>query len=99
MISAALAAAPEVHAMRDLTCGGVATALVEIANQFGVRIVLDEKDIPVREPVHRACEILGLDPLYVACEGRMLIIAPPCAVDGMPTQMSYFAFCARLRTL
>ena len=62
----------EIHCLRDLTRGGMASALNEIAEAAGLRIVVDEKLIPVREDVHAACEILGLDPLHVACEGRFV---------------------------
>jgi hydrogenase expression/formation protein HypE len=61
-----------VHALRDPTRGGVASALNEIAGQAGVGIRIDEKRLPIDEPVRGACEILGLDPLYVANEGKML---------------------------
>ena len=60
----------EIHCMRDLTRGGLASALNEIAEAAGVKIGVDEKRIPVREEVHAACEMLGLDPLHVANEGR-----------------------------
>src|SRR5208283_4799949 len=60
----------EIHCLRDLTRGGLASALNEIAEASGVRIEIAEKSVPVREDVHAACEMLGLDPLYVACEGR-----------------------------
>jgi hydrogenase expression/formation protein HypE len=60
----------EVHCLRDLTRGGLASTLVEIAQASGYHIHVDEKSIPVREDVRGACEILGLDPLYVANEGR-----------------------------
>jgi hydrogenase expression/formation protein HypE len=60
----------EIHCLRDLTRGGLASALNEIAEAARLRIVVDEDLIPVREDVHAACEILGLDPLHVACEGR-----------------------------
>ena len=62
----------EVHCLRDLTRGGLASALNEIAEAAGVRIAVEEKSIPVREDVHAACEMLGLDPLHVACEGRFV---------------------------
>jgi hydrogenase expression/formation protein HypE len=62
----------EVHCLRDLTRGGLASALNEIAEAAGTRIVIEEKSVPVREDVHAACEILGLDPLHVACEGRFV---------------------------
>jgi hydrogenase expression/formation protein HypE len=60
----------EIHCLRDLTRGGLASALNEIAEFANVRIAIEEKLIPVREDVHAACEMLGLDPLHVACEGR-----------------------------
>lgn len=71
-VSALLAAGIEVHCLRDLTRGGLASALNEIAEAAGVRIDVEEKAIPVREDVHAACEMLGLDPLHVANEGRFV---------------------------
>jgi hydrogenase expression/formation protein HypE len=62
----------EIHCLRDLTRGGLASALNEIAEAAGKRIVIEEELVPVREDVHAACEILGLDPLHVACEGRFV---------------------------
>jgi len=67
-----LKAGIEIHCLRDLTRGGLASALNEIAEAAGVKMALDEKSIPVREQVHAACEILGLDPLHVANEGRFV---------------------------
>jgi len=66
----------EIHCLRDLTRGGLASALNEIAEAAGVRIAIEEKSIPVREDVHAACELLGLDPLHVACEGRFVAFIP-----------------------
>jgi len=63
-----------IHCLRDPTRGGVATALNEIARRSGVGMVLDESAIAVREPVRGVCELLGLDPLYVANEGRLLAV-------------------------
>ncbi len=65
-----------VHCLRDLTRGGLASALNEIAAAAGVRLTVDETSIPVREDVHAACELLGLDPLHVACEGRFVAFVP-----------------------
>jgi hydrogenase expression/formation protein HypE len=62
----------EVHCLRDLTRGGLASALNEIAEVAGVKIAIEQKAIPVREDVHAACEMLGLDPLHVANEGRFV---------------------------
>ncbi len=76
-----------VHAMRDPTRGGVASALNEIAAASGVEVVLDEDALPVPENVRAACEMLGLDPLYVANEGILLAIVPgadaPRALDAL----------------
>jgi hydrogenase expression/formation protein HypE len=66
----------DVHALRDPTRGGVASALNEIAGGAGAGILLEEAAIPVEEPVRAACELLGLDPLYVANEGKLLAFVP-----------------------
>ncbi len=71
-----LAEGIEVHCLRDLTRGGLAAALNEIAEAAGVKISVEEKTIPVREDVHAACEMLGLDPLHVANEGRFIAFLP-----------------------
>jgi hydrogenase expression/formation protein HypE len=73
-VRALLKAGIEVHCLRDLTRGGLASALNEIAEAAGVRIAVEEKLIPVREDVHAACEMLGLDPLHVANEGRFIAV-------------------------
>jgi hydrogenase expression/formation protein HypE len=62
--------------MRDPTRGGVAATLVEIATRRGLGIEVDESQIPVREPVRGACELLGLDPLLVANEGKLVAFVP-----------------------
>jgi hydrogenase expression/formation protein HypE len=62
----------EIHCLRDLTRGGLASALNEIAEAAGVNIAIDQKAIPLREDVHAACELLGFDPLHVANEGRFI---------------------------
>lgn len=67
----------EVHCLRDLTRGGLASAAVEIACTAGLHIRLEEAAIPTREDVRGACEILGFDPLYVANEGRFVAFVPP----------------------
>jgi hydrogenase expression/formation protein HypE len=82
LVEAVLAAGGrDVHVLRDPTRGGVASALGEIAEQAGVGIVLEEAAIPVREEVRGACEILGLDPLYVANEGKCLAVVARDAAD------------------
>ena len=71
-----LATGATIHCLRDPTRGGVATALNELAHRAAVGIVLDEAAFVVREPVRGVCELLGLDPLYVANEGKLLAIVP-----------------------
>lgn len=71
----------QVHVLRDPTRGGVATTLKEIARQSQVEITLDESTLPVEESVAGACAILGLDPLFVANEGKLLAIVTPEAAD------------------
>jgi hydrogenase expression/formation protein HypE len=71
-----LAAGVEIHCLRDLTRGGLASALNEIAQAARLRMLIREELIPVREDVHAACEMLGLDPLLVACEGRFVAFVP-----------------------
>jgi hydrogenase expression/formation protein HypE len=77
LVADLLDAVPGVRAMRDATRGGVATILNEVAKASNVAVVVDEKAIPVRTEVRGASELLGIDPLYVACEGRIVVI-----VDG-----------------
>lgn len=76
LTSRILAATNKIHVMRDLTRGGLATILNEIALSSGVAIELDEACIPVRDSVKAVCQILGFDPLYIANEGKMVVIAP-----------------------
>jgi hydrogenase expression/formation protein HypE len=75
-VEALLTAGVEVHCLRDATRGGLASALNEIASARGVGVRIREADIPVEEAVRGACEILGLDPLYVANEGRFAAFVP-----------------------
>ena len=75
-IEALLKAGVELHCLRDLTRGGLASALNEIAGAAGLSICIQEAAVPVAEVVQGACEILGLDPLYVANEGRFIVILP-----------------------
>jgi hydrogenase expression/formation protein HypE len=76
-----------IHTLRDPTRGGVATTLNEIAKRANVGMVLDERTIPVRESVKGACEVLGLDPLYVANEGKLLALVVPEMADAVLEQM------------
>lgn len=80
-------ATDQVHVLRDPTRGGVASALNEIAAQAQVGIRLEEANIPLDEAVRGACEILGLDPLYVANEGKCLIIVAHEAADAVLAAM------------
>ncbi len=76
-----------IHVLRDPTRGGIATTLNEIAGQSGLGIVIDEKSIPVRDDVKGACEILGLDPLYIANEGKLLAFVSPEDSEKLLTAM------------
>ena len=75
-VQALLAGNIEVHCMRDLTRGGLGTALIELAEAGGVEIAVEESRIAVRDDVAGACELLGFDPLYLANEGRMIAVVP-----------------------
>jgi hydrogenase expression/formation protein HypE len=77
LIEAILVRAPHTHVLRDPTRGGLATTLNEIAVQSKVCIHLEESAIPVSPAVQAACEMLGFDPLYVANEGKLIVIVPP----------------------
>jgi hydrogenase expression/formation protein HypE len=77
MVGELLDACPEVHVLRDPTRGGVTSALTEIAQSANRGVILQEAAIPIREEVKGACEILGLDPLYVANEGKLIAIVSP----------------------
>jgi hydrogenase expression/formation protein HypE len=72
---------PEIHAMRDATRGGLATVLNEFAQTSNLGIRINENAIPIREEVNGVCEILGLEPLYLANEGKLVIVAPPEKAD------------------
>jgi len=76
LIKSVLDVAPDTHVLRDPTRGGLATTLNEIALQSQVSIQLIEKDIPIKTEVKSACEMLGFDPLYIANEGKVIIILP-----------------------
>lgn len=76
LMQAALAAAPGLHAARDCTRGGLASALNEMAGEAGLAVEIDETSLPLRDEVRGVCEILGLDPLYLANEGRLVLFCP-----------------------
>jgi hydrogenase expression/formation protein HypE len=78
------AAGPTLRCIRDATRGGVASVVNELARASGVGVVVREAAVPVRPPVAGACEILGIDPLYVANEGKLLaFVAPDAAADAL----------------
>jgi hydrogenase expression/formation protein HypE len=90
MVLQLLGAGVEIHCLRDLTRGGLASALNEIAESSHHQILVEESLIPVREDVHAACEILGLDPLHVACEGRFVaFVAPPDAARALALMQTH----------
>jgi hydrogenase expression/formation protein HypE len=81
LVERLLDAAPGVRGLRDATRGGVATICNEVARAAGVAVVVDEDSVPVRPDVRGACELLGIDPLYVACEGRLVAVVDGDQVD------------------
>jgi len=80
-------AVPEIHCLRDPTRGGLATTLNEIARQSSVGMQIKEADIVVHAEVKGACELLGLDPLYIANEGKLICICPAAFADKLLTVM------------
>jgi len=82
MIAKLLEAIPEVHVLRDPTRGGLATSLKEIACQSEISIRLNEESIPIKSDVRTACEMLGFDPLYMANEGKLIVILPEEKADS-----------------
>jgi hydrogenase expression/formation protein HypE len=83
LVAAMVAAVSGIHCLRDPTRGGVATTLNELAAQSGVGMLIDEAAIPVQSPVEAACEFLGLDPLYVANEGKLIAICAPADAERL----------------
>jgi hydrogenase expression/formation protein HypE len=92
-VLALIAAGIEVHGLRDLTRGGLASALNEIASAAGVSITVEERSVPVREDVRGACEILGFDPMYVANEGRFVAFVPEAQATRAVGVLSAHAVC------
>jgi hydrogenase expression/formation protein HypE len=74
---------PSIRCMRDPTRGGLATTLNEIASMSNVGMVIEEEKVPIRESVRGICELLGLDPLYLANEGKLIAICPPSKADRL----------------
>lgn len=82
LVADLVAEVPDVHVLRDPTRGGLSATVNEIAHQSGVGVVLDEAVIPVRPEVAAVCELLGLDPLDIANEGRLVVICPADRADA-----------------
>jgi len=76
LVAHMIAATPGIHVLRDPTRGGIAAALNEIAQQSSVGMMIYESSLPIQEQVQAACEFLGLDPLYIANEGKLIAICP-----------------------
>lgn len=87
LVMSMVAASKNIHVLRDPTRGGVASSLNEIAESSRVGIKIDEEKIPITEPVRGACEILGLDPLYVANEGKLIAFVSPSDVESVLSAM------------
>jgi len=87
LVQAMLKACPDIHCLRDATRGGVATVLNEIAQAASVCIRFDESSLPIREAVKGVCEILGLDPIYMANEGKLVAVVPRESVSGLLAAM------------
>lgn len=83
LVAAMLGVTREIRCMRDPTRGGVSSTLNEIAEQSRVGIEVEERALPIHEQVRGACELLGLDPLYVANEGKLIAIVAPGAADAL----------------
>lgn len=83
LVQAMLTAAPQLHALRDPTRGGVAMTLNEFARQTGLGFHLQEEALPIEATVQGACEILGIDPLYVANEGKLLAVVAAAEADQL----------------
>jgi hydrogenase expression/formation protein HypE len=87
LVAAMVRAVPGIHCLRDPTRGGLATTLNEIAAQSGCGMTIRERDLPVKPQVNAACEFLGLDPLYVANEGKLVAIVPAEHAQGLLAAM------------
>jgi hydrogenase expression/formation protein HypE len=87
LVQSMLEIEPGIRCLRDPTRGGLASALNEIAAASRVAIALDEVKIPVRPAVRGVCELLGLDPLYVACEGRLVAVTPRASAERLLESM------------
>ena len=87
LVPAMIAVTPDIHCLRDPTRGGLAAVLNEWARQSGVGMLIRERAIPIRPAVSAACEFLGLDPLYIANEGKLVAACPPHYADDLVAVM------------
>ncbi len=87
LVAGMLEISPRIHCLRDPTRGGLATTLNELARQSEVGIIVEEVTIPVRGEVRAACDLLGLDPLYVANEGKLVAVVDPGDADSVLAEM------------
>ena len=87
LVAQMLETSPRIHCLRDPTRGGLATTLNELAHQSHVGITIEEAKIPVVEGVRAACELLGLDPIYVANEGKLVAVVEPGDADKILAKM------------
>lgn len=92
LVDAMLAAAPDIHCLRDATRGGLAAALNELASASKAGIEFDEGRVPVRPEVRAACEMLGLDPFYTANEGKLVAVAPGAEAESILAAMRAHPF-------
>jgi hydrogenase expression/formation protein HypE len=87
LVDVVLGACPDIHVMRDPTRGGLGTTLVEIASRAGVGITIEERAIPTADKVRAVCEILGFDPIYMANEGKVIVVAPGASAEAIVEAM------------
>jgi hydrogenase expression/formation protein HypE len=87
LVQTMLSVCPDIHCLRDATRGGLATVLNEFASDSRVALRVDEQVLPVREEVRGMCEILGLDPLYLANEGKLVAVVPGDSADALLAAM------------
>lgn len=99
LCAALLQAAPGIRCMRDLTRGGLSSALNEISNSASVGMEIQERSIPVQDSVRGACELFGLDPLYVANEGKLIAIVPEAEAPSALAAMQALPVAASAREI
>jgi hydrogenase expression/formation protein HypE len=92
LVKSILKVSPHIHCMRDVTRGGLGAVLCEIAHQSQCQITIAERDIPIQEEVRGVCEILGLDPLFLANEGKMVVFCPHEDTDNVLNTMKKHEF-------